>query len=83
MALMQSMTIEMQKPPTWELHPTLDAGGLEIPLGTAYLAMHFGGVAWDEVVTIAQQHPLLLPRDEQFGPEDLHRVPEATTDAEP
>lgn len=82
MATMLSITIEMKKPPKWELRPRLDDAAVDGPLGTAHIAMYFGGLAWDEVVNTAQQHPLLLPREEEFGPHDLHDLPESTADAD-
>ncbi len=61
--------------------PGVDEGALSICVGTAYLAMHFGGEAWDATINVAQRHPLALFDDDHFGPDDLHDLPEATEDA--
>lgn len=77
-----SMTLTNRMKPVWTLKPPLDEGTLEMAIGTAYLALYFGGTAWDAVLRAAQQHPVLLPDDDHFGPGDLQRMPEATEDAE-
>jgi hypothetical protein len=58
------MTIESDTmTPVWTLQPRGSEETLHIPFGTAYLAMHFGGQAWDEVLAAASEHHLELPRD--------------------
>jgi hypothetical protein len=82
LATMISMTLSARLEPTWTMRPPLTEEALGAAIGTAHLGLMLGGVAWDAVIETAQKHPLLLPDDEAFGPDDLHSVPEAAEEAD-
>lgn len=48
--------------PTYSIRPPLDDYAFTTSLGTAALALTYGGLAWDAVVETAQKYPVLLPR---------------------
>ena len=77
-----SQSLSAQLEPTWELQPPVRESDLTL-IAVAYLCLYFGRSAWDSVVEASRQHPVTLPKNEEFGPGDVHAVPEATEDSEP